>query len=439
MAYLGHSIFAQKYAMKQIIITITFILAHLSLLTAQIWTTSTDIPIPVRAGNTAAYTSNGTDAFLFITSGRMENGQLTKKTQRLDLANGTWSERAPHPTGLLGGATAVLRDSLYVVGGVINPPGVGTNKVYRYNINADTWLSVANFPIGIVDAKAVTYQDSLVYVGGGFGGGTGGKVYLYNAHKNQWRVATTIPSGTNLNFGGFAVTGDTLIYMCGTSAFGSASFFNTVHVGVIDQNNRANIVWSLGTPFPGNTRTFFDAHAWQQGIVMTGGSTDNTFNTPSGECYTYDAGKDTWTALPNKPTPWLTGQSASVRLANGQWRLLCTSGYNATYLAETEVLESTQPVGIAPIPDAAHFWLMSQNPTPRAAILTVQYEIPETARTVVLLTNVMGQNITTMEQGTQGPGIHTISISTDTLPAGRYQIHLQAGERVLVRPVFLVK
>jgi N-acetylneuraminic acid mutarotase len=406
-------------------------------LSAQTWTTGADIPVPVRAGNTAAYVRNGSDAFLYVASGRMANGQLTKKLQRYEVNTDLWTEHAPHPTGLLGGATAVVGDSLYVIGGVINPPGNGTNKVYRYNIDADVWSAVANLPIGIVDAKAVAYQDSLIYVVGGLGGTAGGKVYVYNAPKNLWRVCTSIPVAYNLNFGGLAIAGDTIIYMCGTSAFGSANFFNTVHVGTIDQSNRSNITWTQGAPFPGNTRTFFDAHAWQNGIVMTGGSTDNTFNTPSDECYAYDAGADAWSVMPTKPTPWLTGQSASVRLSNGQWKLLCTSGYNTEYLAQTELLETEPTVGTQPLPgQEAHFWLKVQNPASNASIL-VQYELSARTTATITLTNALGQSIKAVPMGQQGAGTYSITIQTDTLPAGRYQVHLQAGAQDLVRPVFV--
>ena len=144
---------------------------------AQSWSSTANIPERVRAGNTAAYSKNG-NTYLFVVSGRNQNEAITSKLQRYDLGNNTWTTMANHPTGLLGGATAVLNDSLYVIGGVVNPPGSGSNKVYRYNIEANTWSQAANFPIGIVDAKAASYQDSLIYVAGGYGGANNGKVYL---------------------------------------------------------------------------------------------------------------------------------------------------------------------------------------------------------------------------------------------------------------------
>ena len=71
---------------------------------------------------------------------------------------------------------------------------------------------------------------------------------------------------------------------------------------------------------------------------MTGGSTDNTLNTSSTECYRYSPGHNQWTQLPGKPTAWLTGQSGSVQLPANTWQLICASGYANGYLSQTELL-----------------------------------------------------------------------------------------------------
>lgn len=297
---------------------------------AQTWTTGVDMPEPVRAGNTAGYSVG--DGYLFVVSGRNFNGLITKKNQRYNIGSDTWTELAEHPTGKLGSATTVLKDSLYTIGGLATTPGTANRRVYRYSINQDTWAQVAQMPYPLTDAKAVTYQDSLIYVVGGYSGNT----LLYNANTNQWRQATQILPGGSLSWGGFAIKNDTLVYACGTDSFLSNNYFNTVMIGVIDQNDRANITWSESTPFPGNTRTFFDMYEWKDGVILTGGSTDNSFETHSNECYHYNTGTGAWTQLPDKPTSWNTGNSASV-LIDGQWQLACSAGYADGYLSQTEI------------------------------------------------------------------------------------------------------
>lgn len=304
---------------------------------SQTWTTVAPIPEAIRAGNTAAYKSAG-DGFLFVVSGRNQNGLITTSNQKYQLSTNTWTSMTPHPTGIIGASTAILKDTLYTIGGLVTTPGSATRKVHKYNINSDTWSLAANFPINIVDTDAVAYQDSLIYVVAGYSN----KVRVYNSTTNKWRNATSMtPTTQSISWGALTVKNDTLVYMCGADNFLSSNYFNTVRIGVIDQSNRANITWSEATPFPGQTRTFFDAHPWQDGIIMTGGSTDNTFETASNECYHYNVGTDTWTILPSKPTAWLTGNSGSL-LINDQWKLICASGYDsANYIFSTEIFSSS--------------------------------------------------------------------------------------------------
>ena len=268
------------------------------------WTAAPDIPLAVRAGNTAGYTRNDT-GWVYIVSGRDYNERITKTVQRFNATTARWDTVAPHPSGLLGAATAVVEDSLYIIGGVVNPPGTGQRIVHKYDIKENTWSQAAPLPFALVDAKAASYQDSLIYVAGGFTSAiNNGLVYLYNAKSRSWRAASFIPSNGRLNFGGFAITGDTLVYMCGTPGFGSPITYNTVYIGVINQVDRAIIDWSTGQAFPGQTRTFFDAHPWGNGgIIMTGGSANNSLNSASDECYVFHPASNRWTALLQNPPP----------------------------------------------------------------------------------------------------------------------------------------
>jgi len=418
--------------MKSIILFV-FILILSAPVIAQTWSSGSNIPERVRAGNTAAYSKNG-NASLFVVSGRNQNELIIKKLQRYDLSTNTWTDLASHPTGLLGGATTVLNDSLYVIGGVVNPPGSGSNKVYKYSINQNTWSQAANFPFGIVDAKAVSYQDSLIYVAGGLGGANNGKVYLYNCNTNKWRVATPfIPSGSR-NFGGFAIKGDTLVYMCGTDGFLSSNYFNTVHVGVINQNNRALITWTIGAPFPGATRTFFDANTWSDGIIMTGGSTDNTFETYSSECYVYHPGSNTWTQKPNKPTAWLTGQSGSLKLPNGEWKLICASGYQSAYLNQTEIFTES---GTVSAPDFLEnglcdpTWMQFQNPVNQ--FTTIRYCMPQSGLVTLSLSDGAGRVVKILVQEILPAGEQSTVLDTTGLSNGLYYISLRRNDSLVTR------
>ena len=327
--------------MKKITSAMLILVSHV-ILHAQSWTVGSDIPTPIRAGNTAAYTKNG-EGFLFVISGRDNNEIITTKHQRYQISTNTWTEMAPHPTGILGASTAILKDSIYVIGGLLTTPGNATRLVHKYSINENTWSLATNYPINTVDTDAVAYQDSLIYVAAGYSN----RVRIYNARTNQWRVATSMtPTNQSISWGALTVKNDTLVYMCGTDNFLSPNYYNTVRIGVINQNDRSQITWTEGAPFPGATRTFFDAHPWKDGIIMTGGSTDNTFETHSDETYHYNVGLNIWKQLPSKPTPWLTGNSGSI-LIDEEWKLICAGGYAGNYLSQTELFSEQEILGIS--------------------------------------------------------------------------------------------
>ena len=408
-----------------------------------VWSAGSNIPIQVRAGNTASYSVNG-DGYLYIVSGRNQNDVIIKTLQRYRVSTNTWDTLAPHPTGLLGGATAMLGDSLYVVGGVINPPGAGINTVAKYNITQNTWSNAANFPATIVDAKAVSYQDSIIYVGGGVSGlSSAGLMYLYNSRSNEWRAATPFPSATRRNFGGFAISGDTIVYMCGTSAFGSAQYFDSVYVGVISQSDRSVITWTRGANFPGQTRTFFDAHSWgSRGIIMTGGSTDNTFNTNSNECYVFSPGANTWQQLPNKPTSWLTGQSGTVNMGNNIWKLICASGYASSYLSQNEILSDTiNPIGVIQnnnnLPEK--FVLMQNYPNPFNPETTINFDLPKNSFVELKIFDINGKEVAVPHSGNLLAGSYELKWSAAGFPSGVYFYRIQAENFSDTKKMMLIK
>ena len=386
------------------------------------WSTGANIIKPVRAGNTASYSKNG-DGWIFIISGRDQNEAVIKTVQRYKTSTNTWDTVAPHPTGLLGGATAIVKDTIYVIGGVINPPGAGITTVAKYSISNNTWSTGAPCPIGIVDAKAIAYQDSLIYIAGGFSSTSGVPLYVFNTISNTWREAATFSATSRRNFGGFANSGDTLIYMCGTESFGSGTIYDSVHVGVINQTNRALISWTRGAQFPGQTRSFFDANSWgTKGVIMTGGSTDNTFNTNSKECYTFSPGRNLWTRLPDKPTSWLTGQSGSVKLSNGIWKLVCASGYASSYLQVNEILTDTlSAVGIINLNEVpVKFSLFQNYPNPFNPQTKIKFSIPESGSYKLVVYTSSGKEVAELVNQHLTGGTYEFTFEGKDISSGVY-------------------
>lgn len=399
---------------------------------SQTWSSGKPILHPVRGGNIASF-SDQTDGYFFIISGRDES-QVIKTVQRYTASTNTWDTLAPHPTGLLGGATTVLNHHIYVIGGVINPPGFGQDTVYRLDLTSNKWSLAAPFPYEIVDAKAVAYGDSLIYVAGGLGGADSANVLVYNAHQNKWKKVSPIPSSTGLNFGGFTRAGNQLIYMCGTDGFGSSNYFNTVYVGTIDPSNYEVIHWTKGADFPGKTRSFFDALPWMNNtVIMTGGSTNNAFDTWSDECFVFNPVQNKWTQLPNKPTAWLTGQSGSVKLKDNSWELICAGGFDSVYIHTTELLKQTEtPTAIDKNVSAETVHLAQNTPNPFTDHTIIQYSLnTDGAPMTLCIYDVLGNLVETLVDEKQKNGAYAINYQSN-LRSGVYYCKLISGDHYQV-------
>ncbi len=200
-------------------------------------------------------------------------------------------------------------------------------------------------------------------------------------------------------------------------------------MGSISSTDRAQITWTEGTPFPGNTRSFFDAHSWgNRGIILTGGSTDNTFDTPSDECYTYNPATGIWTAHPAKPSPWLTGQSGSLQLPGGNWKLICAGGFNTSYIAANEIFsEGQDPTGTDDLQDGKGSFLHQNTPNPFSRTTVIRYELKAAGSVTLQLRNLSGTLQQTLQQGRYAAGKHALDLKRDILPAGIYYYTLDAN------------
>lgn len=312
------------------ILSLSILVCFLTQTQAQ-WTTGTDIPEGIRAGNTISHIIDG-KAYIYLFGGRNDEDIVSKKSYRYSLADNSWQTLEDLPREALGASGARLGNDIYIMGGGV--PGNATKQVLKYDIGENSWTTVADMPQIYGDGDAVAYQDSLIYVVGHW---SNEKTYVYNVNTDKWREGSTIPSpGTALSYGALSVFENKLVYVGGSNGTFSPTYWNKVWIGEIDQTDRSIINWTEGTPFPGQTRTFFELNPWDNGLILIGGTTDNTFETYTNENYFYDVNADTWTALTPKPTAWNTGNAVSL-FVDGVWKLVCTGGFAENYLLETEI------------------------------------------------------------------------------------------------------
>ena len=298
------------------------------------WTTQAPMLFAKSLGSGAGYSRNDTGWVYVI------GGNDSKTLQRYNIRTNTWSMMALVPYFIDRNGSAVLKDSIYSIGGATDFDFVSVN-FYLYNVRTNTWHQRAPLPSNRGYCKGAGYQDSLIYVAGGYNNSnvTLSDVTVYNANTNSWRPATPLP--VPLFGGGFAVKDDTLIYAGGAN---STTIFNTVYRGVINQTDRSIITWTQGASIPSPPGNIFriDAHSWgDKGIIVTGGSSLTPFSSVSNACLVYSPGRDEWTSTYNKPTSWNSGNSGTA-FSNGAMRLVCAGGYDGyDRMTNTEMYTDT--------------------------------------------------------------------------------------------------
>lgn len=386
------------------------------------WTSGADMPESIRAGNAVSYSENGT-GYMYIIGGRNGEDIISDKTYRYNMQANSWEEKKSFPTPILGSAAARIGKNIFVIGGMVTTPGTVTKNVYKYDIENDEWSNAADFPRAFTDGDAVAYQDSLVYAVGSY---NTKRTYVYNIHKNKWREGTAVPSpGTALSYGALSVYGNKLVYVGGSNGTFSPTYWNTVWIGEIDQNDRSVINWTQGASFPGQTRTFFELQPWKNGLILIGGTTDNTFDTYTDENYFFDVDNNSWTALTKKPTAWNTGNAASI-YNNGIWKLVCAGGFSTEYLKKTEIYTQEN-------------LSVSDTHSCRLKNLTVigdtnpglDFCLPQNGKIYLSIWDMQGRNIGKKKviDGKQGRNI--ISLANEGLKTGLYFINLhQNGDSV---------
>ncbi len=397
------------------------------------WTTEADIPEGIRAGNTESFQTNS-QSFVYIFGGRNDQDIISDKTYRYNLTTNSWDEKSNVPTPILGSSSAKVGEKVYIIGGMVTTPGAVTKNVYRYDLVSDEWDQVADVPVAYTDGDAVAYQDSLIYIAGAY---NSEKTYVYNVQTDQWRQGTSVPSpGNSLSYGALSVYGDKLIYVGGSNGTFSTTYWDKVWIGEIDQNDRSQINWTEGTPFPGETRTFFELKPWANGLILIGGTTDNTFETVSDENYFYDVAADIWTELTPKPTAWNTGNATSI-LVNGIWKLVCAGGFNENYLLNTEIYsQENLATSDADDTDLCHLKNMrtigGKNPK-------VSFCTNENGMIGMKIWDGQGRLVSNNDEIAKDAGKHLISIDSFPISSGIYFVTLHQNGMSQTKKIQILK
>jgi hypothetical protein len=299
-----------------------------------VWSIGASNFYKIYGASAVGYTRNDTGRIFSMGGVWSETAEAINNLTIYNVNTNIWTEANPIPVPISYSATAILKDSIYLIGGEDNSGSV-LNTVYKYNINANSWTTKTNYPLSLMSCKAVGYQDSLIYVAGGLTSNYVNSVYVYNSNSNSWRTATALPGARA--YGAFSRIGDTLVYVGG---YYGTQGYATTYKGIISQSDRSIITWTQGANYPAGPIYDFDAAPWGNlGIITAGGTIYNQGNTS--KCFVYSPGANIWTSRPDKNVPEKGASLGSAYIGNNTWKLIASSGVNGVFFDTTEILTET--------------------------------------------------------------------------------------------------
>ncbi len=89
--------------------------------------------------------------------------------------------------------------------------------------------------------------------------------------------------------------------------------------------------------------------------------------------------------------------------------------------------------------EPARYVLHQNYPNPFNPTTTIRYELAKTGPVTLTVWNVLGRRVAVLANGTEPKGMHQVSFDASRLSSGVYFYRLQAGDKVLVKKMLLMK
>lgn len=163
----------------------------------------------------------------------------------------------------------------------------------------------------------------------------------------------------------------------------------------------------------------------------------------------YEETYDVYVQAPGETEPVLIAANAAFRRTGisglGYFSAIRNGDFIQT-TAHVEVLEmmETDTIGLAPegpnkvlIPSAPDLFSLENHPNPFTYNTTISYNLPEKANVKLVVFNALGQEILTMVNQVQQPGIYKFEFTNDNRKKGLYYYRLQAGNNFTTRKMIL--
>jgi len=223
--------------------------------------------------------------------------------QTREATGGTWTSGAAEPTPVVGGAAAVLKNEIYVVGG-LSASGV-VSGVQIYNPTLNTWSTGASYPSSVMLASSAVVKNVL-YVFGGTpdNQNASNAVSAYSPTTRKWTAKAAMPTA---RWGTSAVVANNIVYVIG--GYNGSEF-----VATVESYNPAKDTWTEEAPMlvakDGSAAGLFGSAGAGYTIVVADGAINGGGVTGDNEAY--DPATNSWTALASDPNTRAWGCSGTI-------------------------------------------------------------------------------------------------------------------------------
>ncbi len=381
-------------------------------------------------------------------AGGNPSGDASSSFIRYSISGNTWSATTPMLGVKSGGDLVAAGGRIFYIGGGNVTYTSPSMEQYMYDPSTGHWAFIANIPTPVTGNVAEAYQDSLIYCIAGGWDSYLQTVQVYRIRSNSWTTATQLPTGKGRRSFAAGLDGNKIFVACGYSN----GFKNDFLIGTINPTNPLSITWTNGPNLVINSSRPGGTAIAGRFYVVLGETTVNQNGSDS--MAVWDTTTASWSYFDGKPLRasnyWGVVSASKVYCAGRPGVKVWIPGgvYNSTTVRPLDVFTDTcmtgcltTLTGIEPqvntLPDK--FELMQNYPNPFNPSTSISFALPRAEHVKLVIYNVLGNEISVLVNESRNAGRYSVSFDGTNLPSGIYFCRLEAGDFKDVKKMMLIK
>lgn len=196
----------------------------------------------------------------------------SKTNQVYDVKNDTWEIKTALSWPRWGMKASVVKDKIYVIGGMLLPNNVVTDVNQAYDPATDTWTTLTPLQTPVYNYASAVLDNKIYIIGGGHGGKYGSGldlVQIYDPQTNNWTIGKPLPIAVGNAVG--AVIGNestsAKIVVLGVTN----EYFDINSTAITQIYDLQSDAWTIGAPIPAPSTIDFSLVTVNGTIYAEGG------------------------------------------------------------------------------------------------------------------------------------------------------------------------